>query len=781
MGMVEERVGAPARLHEVLEEVVLVARAAGRELLLEHEALALVGALGLAVPPHAVVRDAAEVGGLDLTELGGPRLVVKGLAEGLVHKTELGAVQVVPAAAAALVDCIEAMGTRLRDAGLEPVGFLVLGFVAHDHEPGGELLVSVRHSREFGPLVTMAPGGVAAELLGTGLDPRVSPLVVSPALLVDLEAADDREGDPLEELLDGVLGALARGDGRGRPGRTDSASIARVLRCLADFAHEAVPGLVSELELNPLAFVEGTPWVLDTVARLAPADEPVAGPEPPRPLDGATALLRPRSVAVMGVSAKAVNPARIILRNTLAAGFDAERLFVLRPGCAPDETIDGVRCVPDLPALRAASGGPVDLLVLAIPAPEVSGVLAGLCAERTAEGVVLIPGGLGERAGTEHVVDELRAELRAVRSGASSVDRDEPWRGPVINGGNCLGLRSGPGKVDTLFIPHAKLPLPDVRGDDGFDPLALLSQSGAFAIARLSDLADLAPRYVVTMGNQLDLTAADWLETVARDEGVRVVGVYMEGFRPGDGLRFARLVRELHEDGRRVVLYRAGRSPEGAAATASHTASLAGDPVATRALVEQAGGLVAESIDEFEGLLRLALGLEGRTLPPADRAPRLGVLSNAGFECVAVADSLAGLALAELAPDTVGALEELFDAARLSGFVDVHHPLDVTPIAGDEAFVRATELLLADPGVDLAVVGCVPLTAALSTLEAELDSGLAPALADLWARTTKPWCVVVDSGALYDAFAAALVTAGIPVLRSADQATRLMARLVTSS
>ena len=83
MGMVEERVGAPARLHEVLEEVVLVARAAGRELLLEHEALALVGALGLAVPPHAVVRDAAEVGGLDLTELGGPRLVVKGLAEGL--------------------------------------------------------------------------------------------------------------------------------------------------------------------------------------------------------------------------------------------------------------------------------------------------------------------------------------------------------------------------------------------------------------------------------------------------------------------------------------------------------------------------------------------------------------------------------------------------------------------------------------------------------------------------------------------------------------------------
>ena len=757
------------RIHEVLEEVVLVARAAGRELLLEHEALAVVKALGFAVPHHAVVADTGEAASLDLAEFGSRRLVVKALCPGLLHKTELGAIAVVPAAIGALIDAIDAMAARLETAGLEPAGYLLLAFVEHDHEPGGELLLSLRHSTEFGPLVTLGLGGVSSELLGSALEAQSGPRILSPGLVADLDAADDRDTDAVTAELDGVLGTLARGDSRGRTGRARSEDLAAALRRLTEFGSWAVPGLITELEVNPLAFVDGTAWALDCVVRLAPADAPVTT-EPERPLAGARAMLNPGSVAVMGVSAKAVNPARIILRNTLAAGFDPRRLFVLRPGCEPGVTIDGAPCVPDLAALREANGGPVDLLCLAIPAPRVPGVLAELCAERSTEGVVLIPGGLGERAGTEGVVDELRASLRQARLGDA-----DGWRGPVINGGNCLGLRSGPGAVDTLFIPHDKLAL--AKGPE-FDGLALLSQSGAFAIARLSDLADLAPRYVVTMGNQLDLTAADWLEVVAQDPAVRVVGVYMEGFRPGDGLRFVRLVRELAEDGRRVILYRAGRSPEGAKASASHTASLAGDPVATRALMEAAGGLFAESIDEFEGLLRLALAFEGRGVAlEAGQKPRLGVLSNAGFECVAVADNLAGLALAELGAGTCAGLEQLFDAERLSGFVDVHHPLDVTPIAGDDAFAAATELLLGDAGVDLGLVGCVPLTAALRTLDGQLEGGLTPLLGKLWRATTKPWCVVVDSGGLYDAFAEALTAAGIPVLRSADQATRLLAKL----
>jgi acyl-CoA synthetase (NDP forming) len=796
---------APSHRTLVLTELVEVARARGSNQLLEHESLALAGALGLAVPHHALVMNAEETRELNLADFFGTRLVVKAVALDLAHKTELGAIAVTRKTATELESAVRAMAARLEGRATV-VGYLVLDFVEHDHEPGGELLLSLRHSREFGPLVTLSLGGVTAEALGGGLNPAAGPLILSPALL---QAVGDRETQRAwvqAQLESHPLGTLFTGASRGREPRVSSARLTNLLVDLCAFALEAIPSQLDELEINPLTFVDGEPFVLDSLARVARVAPPA--PTSPRQLDAAAAMLTPKSICIMGVSSKGLNPGRIILQNTLAAGFDAERLSILRPGCAPDDTIDGVTCVPGFEALVARIGGPVDVLALTIPAAKVPGVIEELCATGAARGVVLIPGGLGERAGTGEVARDLAATVEAAR---------ERGTAPVINGGNCLGLRSLPGRLDTLFIPHEKLPLP--RTEDA-DPVALLSQSGAFAIARISNLGGsdhdgpapagsdrtrqtwgLAPRYVVTMGNQLDLTMGDWLAVVERDPAVRTIGCYVEGFKPGDGLAFARVVQRLCKSGRRVVLYRAGRSAEGAAASASHTASLAGDPVATRALVEAAGGLFAESIEDFEDQLRLGAAFASKP----SRGRQLGVISNAGFECVAIADNLGGgastesstrgLTLARLSATTNSRLEELFDAARLSGFVDVHHPLDVTPIADDEAFVRATELLLDDEGVDLALVGCVPLSAAIATLPegalgdvrtnnlADARAGAPPTkrgitgrLIDLAARHPKPFAVVVDSGPLYDTFATTLARGGIPVFRTADRATRAFGR-----
>ena len=56
-----------------------------------------------------------------------------------------------------------------------------------------------------------------------------------------------------------------------------------------------------------------------------------------------------------------MNPGRIILRNVLASGFDPACVTVVKPGL---ESLDGVRCVPEIGALP----GPVDLLVVALEA-----------------------------------------------------------------------------------------------------------------------------------------------------------------------------------------------------------------------------------------------------------------------------------------------------------------------------------------------------------------------------------------------------------------------------
>jgi len=86
-----------------------------------------------------------------------------------------------------------------------------------------------------------------------------------------------------------------------------------------------------------------------------------------------------------------------------------------------------------------------------------------------------------------------------------------------------------------------------------------------------------------------------------------------------------------------------------------------------------------------------------------------------------------------------------------------------------------------DPQVDLGIVGCVPLTAALQTLPPgpahREDVASAGAVAMRLRRVrdaiAKPWVAVVDAGALYDPMARLLEEAEIPTFRAADRALRL--------
>jgi hypothetical protein len=92
--------------------------------------------------------------------------------------------------------------------------------------------------------------------------------------------------------------------------------------------------------------------------------------------------------------------------------------------------------------------------------------------------------------------------------------------------------------------------------------------------------------------------------------------------------------------------------------------------------------------------------------------------------------------------------------------------------------------VLGDPGVDVGIVGCVPLTGALRTLpRAENGSkelgdadGIVTRLTRIAAECRKPWLAVVDAGPLYDPMVRALEEGGVPVFRSADRALRALGR-----
>ena len=516
------------------------ARAEGRDALIEGEGFALIEALGIRVPLQLLAHDPQEAALLDLTQFPGERVVVKAASQALPHKTDVGAVQVVPATAAAVREAVSRMAAAL--SGYPVHGYTVSEYVPHSEALGGELLLGLRNTDDFGPVVVVGAGGVHAELLAHNLIPGAD-LTVLPHKVFDPQR--------MTELLAGPPATrVAGGLGRDRHVAYPLDRLAALAQRLLAFAATPAGAALAELEINPLALTPEGPVALDvlvTLRRTYPA------PWRDRPVHKLRHLLKPKSIVVVGVS-QGMNPGRLIVRNVLEAGFPAERTAIVKPGV---ERLLGVRCYPDIASLPE----PVDLCVLAVSAAQVPDLTEQIVTGQKAESVIVIPSGLGEGEGSDALECRLRDTLAASRRTA--------WGGPVVNGGNCLGIRSAPGRYDATFIPEYKVR----RGGDATAPVAVISQSGAFAIARWSKLAGLDPAYLISVGNQTDLTLGDYLTYLKDDPEIRVFACYVEGFRPLDGRRWLLAARDIVESGRTVLLYRGARTPAGVRAGATHTAA----------------------------------------------------------------------------------------------------------------------------------------------------------------------------------------------------------------
>ena len=719
----------------------------GRDVLLDTEGLQLLAALGLPAPAFLFVARGAEIDAHLLARLPGAKAVVKVVSPQILHKSDVGGVAIVEKTREAVAAAVARMDGALGAQGV--VGYTINEFGPYSPALGRELLVGLRWTDDVGPVVTVGAGGIYTEFLAKAFRPGQDVALLSPSM-----ADAGLLGAALQHV---AVVQLATGSMRGQAPLVPLGRVADLAAAFLDLGR-ALGHRIGEFEVNPFVVAnDGRVVALDVLVKLR--REPAAAPaRQARPIAKLSRLLEPRSVAIMGVSER-MNPGHIIVNNLLREGFARERILVVKGGTAE---IEGCRCVPDIAAIPDR----VDLFVLCVDAAQASSALVEIIEREKAESVVLIPGGLEEKAGSEAIVSRMHAALARSRGSA--------WGGPVINGGNCLGIRSVPGRYDTTFIPEYKLPVP--KGQPS--RLAIVSQSGAFAVSKASKLSAVNPKYSVTLGNQMDLTIGDYLTYLKDDAGIDLFAVYVEGFRPLDGLRFLQAAREITSQGRTVILYRAGRTPAGAQASASHTASIAGDYAVMRALCMNAGVVVAESLDDFEDLVVLYSTLGRRTVS----GWRLAAMSNAGFECVAIADSLGQFTLPAFGAGAARALEAIFVRSRIDKVVDIHNPIDLTPMTGDEAYADTARVLLDDDQSDAVVVGIVPLTAALNTLppgaghheDLTRPDGIVARLAALKRDGGKPWVVVVDAGAIYDSMAVALAAAGIPTFRTADRALRLL-------
>jgi acetyl coenzyme A synthetase (ADP forming)-like protein len=380
-------------------------------------------------------------------------------------------------------------------------------------------------------------------------------------------------------------------------------------------------------------------------------------------------FLTPGSVAVIGASRQRGTVAGELFHNLLAAGFNGP-VYPVNRKAAVVQSVLAYKSVLDVP-------GPVDLAVLAVPAPAVVEA-AQDCAAKGVRAIVVVSAGFAE-TGREGA--ERQRELVAVCRAA----------GMRLIGPNCLGIVNTDPQVclDATFGPVVPLP-----GQVGF-----LSQSGALGLA-LIDYANalgLGLSSFVSVGNKADISANDLLNFWEQDDRTGLVLLYLESF--GNPRKFARTARRVAR-AKPVLVVKSGRSAAGARASASHTgALLAASDVTVDALFHQAGVIRTDTLGELFDVASLLAN------QPVPAGRRVGIVTNAGGPGIMCADvcETEGLAVVELS----GALQARLDEG-LPAEAALSNPVDMLASAPAAQFRRTVELVATSGEVDAVIAIFIP-------------------------------------------------------------------------
>ncbi len=771
-----------------ISQMFAAAEAEGRSFLYEYEVYSLLSRSGAETPPQCqFIPRGSRPSDDSLCALPGDKTVLKIVSPFIVHKTEVGGVKIVPKQANAVRSALRRMfyevpenyaawierhpeaappvyrslsGDSLITAVSRDIkGILQVQYMPPDSDAfGNELIVGLRHTREFGAVISAGLGGTDTELYAARF--RKGQAIVAGSVVMN-------DGETFFQLFKQTisykkLAGLTRGQ---RRIVTDE----QLIECFESFirmgriysqTHPEAEVVIEELEINPFAFSDYLMVPLDGLCRFGrPRKVPV-----PRPVRKIHNLLHPTSIGIIGVSATRKNFGRIILDNILAEGFPEQNLIIFSQGA---QTIEGVRCLPDLAAFKREDRGKLDLFIVAVGAEHVPDLVDELIRLDAAHSVMLIPGSMGETCDSKERAKSVMARIEEAHAAGDG--------GPVFLGANCMGVISRPGGYDTWFIPEEKLPK---QRNARYHRAALISQSGAFMLHRSHQCPQINPAYMISMGNQTDLTLGDMVRYFKSSDQVDVIAVYAEGFNDLDGLEFCKAVRDAVLAGKELVFYKAGRTAEGKAATSSHTASLAGDYMVCESCVRKAGAIVARTFSEFQELLFLSETLNGKTI----RGNRLAAVSGAGFEAVGMADSIQSddfqMALAELEDNTRQEILQILKEKKLDALVTLTNPLDINPAADDDAHARIARILARDKGVDAVIVSLDPMSPAMKTLDQTAAPGfdmhredsIKNRLIPIAHESDTPMVAVVDGGRLYDPLRQALIENDIPVFTVCDRA-----------
>ena len=381
-------------------------------------------------------------------------------------------------------------------------------------------------------------------------------------------------------------------------------------------------------------------------------------------------VLAPRSIAVIGASEN------VRLINGQAINYMRQRGYQgkVYPVHPRHKEVQGLPCYPDLKSLP----GPVDTALVVVAGRNVPGVLED-CGQAGIPFAVVLSAGFSE-------IGEPGMELQRALDAAIAKS------GVRVVGPNCVGIAN--------FASGAICGFGGALGDPQIKagPVAIVSQSGGVGLSMMAHLQSmgLGCNYLVSCGNETDLTLLEFVDHMLDRDDVDIVVVYIESTLDGKGLR--EIGRRALAAGKPILMMKTGNSGASRRAASSHTGRLTADYELFRMTFREGGFIEVAELDELVYIAKVAL---------AGRVPRgrnIAILTASGGWGVMMADHCErnGLVLPPTSDETTAHLRTLAPS-----YASLGNPVDMTPQGYSDQFAsynKIAEHLLADPQLDQLIV-----------------------------------------------------------------------------
>jgi acyl-CoA synthetase (NDP forming) len=438
-------------------------------------------------------------------------------------------------------------------------------------------------------------------------------------------------------------------------------------------------------------------------------------------------LYHPRSIAIVGLP-RGLKTGKLFLISLLDQQFPG-KIYAVHPSAGE---IDGIKAYPNVLDIP----GPVDLAIILVPHQYALDVVKD-CADKGVKGAILFTAGYKE-AGTKEGI-ALEAEL--VKTATSS--------GMRLIGPNGMGFYSP--KSGLSFFPQ----LSREPGEVG-----LISHSGSLSniIGRMGPELGFGFSKAVSIGNECDLSTADFLTYLGSDPETKLIAVYLEGIR--DGRYFINALKDASQK-KPVIIWKMGLTPEGSSASASHTGALTTSKEVWKGVIQQAGVIQVNGFEEWADAMMCLSKL------PASIGNRLAIISGPGGLAVSATEACGreGLSMAKLSEETRSILAEFIPPTGTS----LKNPIDVGMNASLEIdmYVKAAKAVVADPGVDaLVMIG--------AGMDDATNRQYTDAIIEMKNDFNKP-IVTVKIPGFHEKFVKDILNAGVPVFDSAERALKTYA------